>query len=239
MTSQLYKANTRGTADFGWLQANFSFSFGNYFNPERVQFGMLRVLNDDTIAAGAGFGTHGHANMEIITIPLEGGLMHKDSMGNEGIIRFGEVQVMSAGSGVEHSEMNASKTERTKTLQLWVFPDTEEVTPRYDQKSFDLEQHKNTFINVVSPKDQNDGNALWVHQKTFFNLGIFDENTAVNHPIQIPNNGVYLFLIEGEIEINNQILTARDAIGITATTAIDIKINSTAKILLIEVPMQQ
>ncbi|OUD27732.1 pirin family protein [Flavobacterium sp. FPG59] len=239
MTSQLYKANTRGTADFGWLQANFSFSFGNYFNPERVQFGMLRVLNDDTIAAGAGFGTHGHANMEIITIPLEGGLMHKDSMGNEGIIRFGEVQVMSAGSGVEHSEMNASKTERAKTLQLWVFPDTEEATPRYDQKSFDLEQHKNTFINVVSPKDQNDGNALWVHQKTFFNLGIFDENTAVNYPIQIPNNGVYLFLIEGEIEINNQILTARDAIGITATTAIDIKINSTAKILLIEVPMQQ
>ena len=239
MTSQLYKANTRGTADFGWLQANFSFSFGNYFNPERVQFGMLRVLNDDTIAAGAGFGTHGHANMEIITIPLEGGLMHKDSMGNEGIIRFGEVQVMSAGSGVEHSEMNASKTERAKTLQLWVFPDTEEVTPRYDQKSFDLEQHKNTFINVVSPKDQNDGNALWVHQKTFFNLGIFDENTAVNYPIQIPNNGVYLFLIEGEIEIKNQILTARDAIGITATNAIDIKINSTAKILLIEVPMQQ
>ncbi|MCF6140552.1 pirin family protein [Flavobacterium sp. K77] len=239
MTSQLYKANTRGTADFGWLQANFSFSFGNYFNPERVQFGMLRVLNDDTIAAGAGFGTHGHANMEIITIPLEGGLMHKDSMGNEGVIRFGEVQVMSAGSGVEHSEMNPSKTERAKTLQLWVFPDTEEVTPRYDQKSFDLEQHKNTFVNVVSPKDHNDGNALWVHQKTFFNLGVFDENTTVSYPIQIPNNGVYLFLIEGEIEINNQILTARDAIGITATTAIDIKINSTAKILLIEVPMQQ
>ncbi|MBB1192097.1 pirin family protein [Flavobacterium sp. SOK18b] len=239
MTSQLYKANTRGTADFGWLQANFSFSFGNYFNPERVQFGMLRVLNDDTIAAGAGFGTHGHANMEIITIPLEGGLMHKDSMGNEGVIRFGEVQVMSAGSGVEHSEMNASKTERAKTLQLWVFPDTEEVTPRYDQKSFDLEQHKNTFINVVSPKDHNDGNALWVHQKTFFHLGIFDTNTSYTYSIQIPNNGVYLFLIEGEIEINNQILTARDAIGITGTSAFDIKINSTAKILLIEVPMQQ
>ena len=239
MTSQLYKANTRGTSDFGWLQANFSFSFGNYYNPERVQFGMLRVLNDDTIAAGAGFGTHGHANMEIITIPLEGGLMHKDSMGNKGVIRFGEVQVMSAGSGVEHSEMNASKTERAKTLQLWVFPDTEEVTPRYDQKSFDLEQHKNTFVNVVSPKDHNDGNALWVHQKTFFNLGIFDENTMVNYRIQIPNNGVYLFLLEGEIQINNQILIARDAIGITDTTAVDIKINSTAKILLIEVPMQQ
>ncbi len=237
MTSQLYKANTRGTADFGWLQANFSFSFGNYFNPERVQFGMLRVLNDDTIAAGAGFGTHGHANMEIITIPLEGGLMHKDSMGNEGVIRFGEVQVMSAGSGVEHSEMNASKTERAKTLQLWVFPDTEEVTPRYDQKSFDLEQHKNTFVNVVSPKDHNDGNALWVHQKTFFHLGIFDANTSYTYSIQIPNNGVYLFLIEGEIEINNQILTARDAIGITATTAFDIKIKSKAKILLIEIPM--
>jgi redox-sensitive bicupin YhaK (pirin superfamily) len=237
MTSQIYKANTRGTADFGWLQANFSFSFGNYFNPERVQFGMLRVLNDDTIAAGAGFGTHGHANMEIITIPLEGGLMHKDSMGNEGVIRFGEVQVMSAGSGVEHSEMNASKTERAKTLQLWVFPDTEEVTPRYDQKSFDLKKNSNSFVNIVSPKDKNDGNALWVYQNTFFNLGIFDQDSTVTYPVKIENNGIYLFLIEGEIEINNEKLSARDAIGITAIENIEIKILKQSKILLIEIPM--
>ena len=237
MTTQLYKANTRGTADFGWLQTNFSFSFGNYFNADRVQFGKLRVLNDDTIAAGAGFGTHGHANMEIITIPLEGGLMHRDSMGNEGVIRFGEVQVMSAGSGVEHSEMNATKIESAKTLQLWVFPDTEEVAPRYDQKSFDIENQINTFVNIVSPKDHNDGNALWVHQKTFFQLGIFEGNSSTTYRVQIPNNGVYLFLIAGEIEVNNQTLTERDAMGITDCDQFEIKINSQSKILLVEVPM--
>ncbi|RDI58170.1 pirin family protein [Flavobacterium glaciei] len=239
MNTQLFKSNTRGKANFGWLNANFSFSFGNYFNPERLQFGMLRVLNDDTIAGGTGFGTHGHSNMEIITIPLEGGLMHKDSMGNEGVIRFGEVQVMSAGSGVEHSEMNASQKDEAKTLQLWVFPDTENVTPRYDQKSFDIENQINTFVNVVSPKDSNDGNALWVYQKTFFHLGIFDSNTTVSYNVRIPKNGVYLFLIEGEIEVNNQILTARDAMGITDFDTIEIKISTKSKILLVEVPMNQ
>lgn len=239
MTTQLFTSNTRGTADFGWLKANFSFSFGNYFNPERLQFGMLRVLNDDTIAGGSGFGTHGHANMEIITIPLEGGLKHRDSMGNEGVIGFGEVQVMSAGSGVEHSEMNASQKEEAKTLQLWVFPDTENIPPRYDQKSFDIESQINTFVNIVSPNDQNDGNALWVYQKTFFYLGIFDSNTSVTYKVRIPKNGVYLFLIEGEIEVNNQVLKARDAMGITDFDAFDIKINTKSKILLVEVPMNQ
>jgi redox-sensitive bicupin YhaK (pirin superfamily) len=239
MTSQIYKANTRGTADFGWLKANFSFSFGNYFNPDRIQFGMLRVLNDDTIAGGTGFGTHGHANMEIITIPLEGGLRHKDSMGNEGVIGFGEVQVMSAGTGVEHSEMNASPTENAKTLQLWVFPNQENVTPRYEQKSFDLEKNSNTFINIVSPKDKNDGNALWVYQDTFFNLGVFKEDLTINYPIKIENNGIYLFLIDGEIEINNEILSARDAMGITDIKKVEIKILKQSKILLIEIPMQQ
>ncbi|KIA87629.1 pirin family protein [Flavobacterium sp. AED] len=237
MTTQLFKSDTRGKADFGWLKANFSFSFGNYHNPERVQFGMLRVLNDDTIAGGTGFGTHGHANMEIITIPLEGGLMHKDSMGNEGVIRFGEVQVMSAGTGVEHSEMNASQKDNAKTLQLWVFPDKEEVTPRYDQKSFDIENQINTFVNIVSPKDSNDGNALWVYQKTFFYLGIFDSNTTTTYEVKIPQNGVYLFLIEGEIEVNNQILKARDAMGITDFDQFEIKIITQSKILLVEVPM--
>lgn len=237
MTTQLFQSNTRGKADFGWLKANFSFSFGNYFNPERVQFGMLRVLNDDTIAGGTGFGTHGHANMEIITIPLEGGLQHRDSMGNEGVIGFGEVQVMSAGSGVEHSEMNASQKDEAKTLQLWVFPNTENVTPRYDQKSFDIENQINTFVNIVSPKESNDGNALWVYQKTFFHLGIFDSNTAIKYEVKIPKNGVYLFLIEGEIEVNNQTLKARDAMGITDFDQFEIKISTKSKILLVEVPM--
>ena len=237
MTTQFFESNTRGTADYGWLKANYSFSFGNYYNPERMQFGMLRVLNDDMIDGGTGFGTHGHANMEIITIPLEGTLIHRDSMGNDGTIRFGEVQVMSAGSGVEHSEMNASQDQKTKTLQLWVFPDRENVTPRYDQKSFDIDNQINTFVNIVSPNEMNDGNALWVYQKTFFYLGIFDSNTQSNYNIKIPKNGVYLFLIEGEIEINNQVLKARDAMGITDFESFEINIVSKSKILLVEVPM--
>ncbi len=238
MTTKLFEANSRGKADYGWLKANFSFSFGNYYNPERVQFGMLRVLNDDTIDGGTGFGTHPHDNMEIITIPLEGGLKHRDSMGNEGVIRFGEIQVMSAGTGVQHSEMNASQNEQAKTLQLWVFPDKEDVTPRYDQKSFDIENQINTFVNIVSPKDKNDGNALWVHQQTFFNLGIFEKNTSITYTINIPENGVYLFLIEGEIEVDNQILKPRDAMGIIDIDQFEIKINLKAKILLVEVPMK-
>lgn len=237
MTTQVFEANTRGTADFGWLKANFSFSFGNYHNPKRLQFGMLRVLNDDTIAAGTGFDTHPHANMEIITIPLEGGLKHRDSMGNEGIIRYGEVQVMSAGTGVEHSEMNASQHDQAKTLQLWVFPDKEGVTPRYDQKSFDIENQINTFVNIVSPKDSTNGNALWVYQKTFFYLGIFESNTSTTYEVKIPKNGVYLFVIEGEIEVNNHILKARDAMGIIDFDLFEIRIKTKSKILLVEVPM--
>ena len=238
MKTKLFEANSRGNADHGWLKANFSFSFGNYYNPEQIQFGMLRVLNDDTIAAGTGFGTHPHANMEIITIPLEGGLKHRDSMGNEGVIRFGEVQVMSAGTGIQHSEMNASQEVQAKTLQLWVFPDREDVTPRYDQKSFDIENQINTFVNIVSPNDKNNGNALWVYQQTFFNLGIFEKNTSTIYKVNNAENGVYLFLIEGEIEVNNQILNAKDAMGIVDFEEFEIKINSKAKILLVEVPMK-
>ena len=238
MKTKLNKKSERGTADFGWLKANFSFSFGNYFNPNKLQFGALRVLNDDFIAAGMGFGTHPHENMEIITIPLEGGLRHRDSMGNEAIVRFGEVQVMSAGTGIEHSEMNPSQTEPAKTLQLWVFPEKQNVTPRYDQKSFDLDSKINTFVNVVSPSDKNDGNALWVYQQTFFNLGIFDENKTINYKVNIPENGAYLFLIEGEIEVNNTIVNERDAIEITDFEQFEINIKTKSKILLIEVPMK-
>jgi len=238
MKTKLFEANSRGKADHGWLKANFSFSFGKYYNPERVQFGMLRVLNDDTIAGGTGFGTHPHANMEIITIPLEGGLKHRDSMGNEGVIRFGEVQVMSAGTGIEHSEMNASQNDTAKTLQLWVFPDKEGVTPRYEQKSFDIENQINTFVNIVSPKDKNNGNALWVYQQTFFNLGVFDKDTTITYTVNIPENGVYLFLIEGEIEVDNQILNVRDAMGLIDFKQFEIKTNSKSKILLVEVPMK-
>ncbi len=238
MTTKIFPANKRGTANFGWLKANFSFSFGNHFDPQNIQFGMLRVLNDDTIDAGMGFGTHPHENMEIITIPLEGGLKHRDSMGNEGVIRFGEVQVMSAGTGVEHSEMNASQTDQAKTLQLWVFPEKQNVKPRYDQKSFDIERQINTFVTVVTPEDKNDGEALWVHQQTFFNLGIFENGKTVDYKVNIPGNGVYLFLLEGVIEVDGQTLHPRDAIGITDFDQFGIDVKSKSKILLVEVPMQ-
>ncbi len=229
---------TRGKADFGWLQANFSFSFGNYFNPDKVQFGALRVLNDDTIAAGMGFGTHPHANMEIITIPLVGGLQHKDSMGNQATVSFGEVQVMSAGSGIEHSEMNASKTEVAKTLQLWIFSEKQNIAPRYDQKSFDIENQMNTFVEIVSPFDKNNGKSLWVYQQTYLNLGIFDEHKSVSYSINNSGNGVYLFLIDGEIEVNQTLLNKRDALEITDFESFKIDIIKKATILLIEVPMQ-
>jgi quercetin 2,3-dioxygenase len=237
MRSRLFPKSQRGTANHGWLQANFSFSFGNYYNPDMVQFGMLRVLNDDTIGAGMGFGTHPHENMEIITIPLEGGLTHRDSMGNQETVRFGEVQVMSAGTGIKHSEMNASQTEKAKTLQLWIFPDKENVTPRYGQKSFDLESHRNSFVNVVSPEDKNDGNALWIHQQAFLNLGLFDAGQTFNYDIQIPENGLYLFLIEGELEINGEAVHERDAYGVVEFDSLAITTKAPSKILLIEVPM--
>ena len=238
MRHRIFPKNKRGTANYSWLKANFSFSFGNYYNPDMVQFGMLRVLNDDTIAGGTGFGTHPHENMEIITIPLEGGLTHRDSMGNEATVRFGEVQVMSAGTGIQHSEMNASETDQAKTLQIWIFPEKDNVTPRYDQKGFDLEKHKNAFVTVVSPQDKNDGNALWIHQQAFLNLGIFDAGTTTTYNLKIPENGVYLFLIEGEIEINNETIRERDAYGIVEFDSFDIKVNKESKILVIEVPMK-
>ena len=237
MTLQLFRSNERGKADFGWLKANYSFSFGNYFNPDKVQFGKLRVLNDDTVAAGMGFGTHPHDNMEIITIPLEGGLRHRDSMGNEAVVRFGEVQVMSAGTGISHSEMNPSQTEQAKILQLWVFPEKQNVTPRYDQKSFDIQNQINSFVTVVSPEDKNDGNALWIYQQAFFYLGIFESNVTVSYSVKIPKNGVYLFVIEGEVILNDQVLKERDAAGITDVEDFEIQITEKAKLLVVEVPM--
>lgn len=239
MNLTLYRSDSRGKADFGWLKANFSFSFGSYFNKDNIQFGLLRVLNDDTIAAGAGFGTHPHDNMEIVTIPLEGGLKHRDSMGNEGVISFGEVQVMSAGSGVRHSEMNASTREQAKTLQIWVFPQLQNVEPRYDQKSFDFESNRNKFVNVVCPYDKKEGDALWVYQQTWFTIGLFDGGQSISYKINRKGNGVYLFLIEGEIKIGDTALSKRDAVGITDLDELEINVQQPAKILLIEVPMTE
>jgi len=238
MRTRLFPKSERGTANHGWLQANFSFSFGNYYNPDNVQFGMLRVLNDDTIAAGMGFGTHPHDNMEIITIPLEGGLTHRDSLGNEATVSFGEVQVMSAGTGVQHSEMNASKNDRAKTLQLWIFPEIMNVTPRYSQKSFDIEGNRNKLVAVVSPEDKNDGRALWIHQQAFLHLGVFDAGQAIEYDVKIPGNGVYIFLIEGELEIDGQVVNERDAFGAVEFDTLPISTRTPSKVLIIEVPMQ-
>lgn len=238
MQTRLFPKDQRGKADFGWLQANFSFSFGNYYNPEMVQFGMLRVLNDDTIAGGMGFGTHPHDNMEIITIPLEGGLTHRDSLGSEATVSFGEVQVMSAGTGVEHSEMNASKSEIAKTLQLWIFPERQNVNPRYDQKKFDLESKRNSLVNIVSPEDKNDGNALWIHQQAFLHLGIFDAEKVFSYEQKIPGNGLYIFLIEGELQINGTTVNERDAFGVVDFSSAEIEVKKESKILTIEVPMK-
>lgn len=238
MRSRLFLKSERGTADHGWLQANFSFSFGPYYNPDMVQFGMLRVLNDDTIGAGMGFGTHPHDNMEIITIPLEGGLMHRDSMGSEATVRFGEVQVMSAGTGITHSEMNASQTERAKTLQLWIFPDKQNVTPRYDQKAFDLESNKNLLVNIVSPEGRADNGSIWIHQNAYLHLGVFDAGQTADYHIKSEGNGVYLFMIEGKLEINNDIVNERDAYGIVEFDSFTFTTKAASKVLIIEVPMK-
>ncbi|MDI1305583.1 MAG: pirin family protein, partial [bacterium] len=189
----IHKANTRGRADHGWLQANFSFSFGNWYNPERIQFGALRVLNDDIIGEGMGFGTHPHDNMEIITIPLEGDLAHKDSMGNAATIKSGDIQVMSAGTGIQHSEFNPNPDLKTKSLQIWVFPNKRNVEPRYQQISLNTEDRKNKLQQILSPNADDSG--VWIHQDAWFHLGKFDKDVSVNYDLKKEGNGVYAFIL--------------------------------------------
>jgi len=209
MKSIFYPANERGTSDHGWLKARFSFSFGPYYNPEKVHFGALRVLNDDIIAGGTGFGTHPHDNMEIITIPLHGALEHKDSMGNIGVINAGEVQVMSAGTGVEHSEYNHSATEAANTLQIWLFPKHRNIEPRYDQRNF-----------------TND-----------FKLGEFEAGKTINYDIKNAGNGAYVFVLEGIAKVGEQVLNKKDALGVYDISSITIDTQATTRLLIIDVPM--
>ena len=236
MKKAFHAANTRGNANHGWLNANHSFSFANYHNPERMNFGALRVLNDDTIAAGKGFGTHPHENMEIITIPLEGDLEHKDSMGNIGVINEGEIQVMSAGTGVHHSEYNKNADQAVKVLQLWVFPKKQNVTPRYDQMSVRDLKKPNDFYQVLSPNSEDAG--MWVHQDTWFHLGEFDVEKSLDYTLKKPGNGVYVFVIEGSFNVEGENLKKRDAIGIWDTETITFTAQSESKVLLVEVPMR-
>lgn len=231
----IHKANTRGRADHGWLQANFSFSFGNWYNPERIQFGALRVLNDDIIGEGMGFGTHPHDNMEIITIPLEGDLAHKDSMGNAATIKSGDIQVMSAGTGIQHSEFNPNPDLKTKSLQIWVFPNERNVEPRYQQITLNLEDRKNKLQQILSPNADDSG--VWIHQDAWFHLGKFDKGVSTTYDLKKEENGVYAFILSGTITINGQELETRDGFGIWNTNSLEIKANSDAEFLLMEIPM--
>ena len=233
--SILHKADTRGDANHGWLHSRHTFSFANYYNPERMSFGSLRVLNDDTVAAGMGFGTHPHDNMEIISIPLEGDLEHKDSMGNVAVIKHGDVQVMSAGTGIFHSEYNKNKDREVKFLQIWVFPDKNNVTPRYDQITLNLADRRNKLQQILSPNKDDEG--VWIHQKAWFHLGNFEKGISTIYEVKAKGNGVYAFILKGDVIINNQPLTTRDGFGIWDVDSLTLKAESDAEILLMEVPM--
>jgi len=235
MKTIFYPANERGTSDHGWLKANFSFSFASYYHPDKIHFGALRVLNDDIIAGGMGFGTHPHDNMEIITIPLSGALEHKDSMGNKGVIHAGEVQVMSAGTGVKHSEFNHSKTEAANTLQIWLFPRDRDVEPRYDQKDFKMSFEQNQLTTLISP-DKN-GEALWINQDATFSMGSFDAGQQIHYNITLPENGAYIFVLEGAVKINGQVLNKKDAIGVYDVSSIVIDTQESTRLLILDVPM--
>lgn len=235
MQKVIHKADTRGTADHGWLKANHSFSFAGYHNPERTRFGVLRVLNDDRIQGGGGFGRHPHDNMEIITVMLEGSLEHKDSMGNVGVIGENEIQVMSAGKGVEHSEYNHSDTDEANLLQIWIFPKERDIEPRYDQKKFDPELRKNKIHTIVTPDGNDD--SIWINQNGFISLLDLSEGNSVDYKMNLEKNGVYIFVINGTLTIADEELKVRDAIGISESESFKIKATSDAKMIFIEIPM--
>lgn len=232
----LHKAETRGHANHGWLDSHHTFSFANYYNPERMHFGVLRVLNDDRVDAGMGFGTHPHDNMEIISIPLEGDLEHKDSMGNTSVIKHGDIQVLSAGTGITHSEYNRNKDRLTKFLQIWVFPNKKNVTPRYDQITLDLKDRHNKFQQILSP-DKDDA-GVWIHQDAWFHLGKFDKDFKTEYTIKRKGNGAYIFVLKGEVTINDQALSERDGMGIWDADKFSFTSNSKdAEVLVMDVPM--
>ena len=236
MSSIFYPANERGHVQFDWLDTYHSFSFGQYHDPSKIHFGALRVLNDDKVDAGMGFGTHPHDNMEIITIPLEGDLENQDSMNNTTIIRKGDIQVMSAGTGVYHSEYNKNKDETVKFLQIWVFPNKKNVTPRYDQISLNIEERKNKLQQILSPNAEDEG--VWIHQDAWFHLGNFDKGQNVQYQMKKEGNGLYAFILKGSFVIEEQEMGLRDGLGITGTNQVAISAREDdAEILLMEVPM--
>ncbi len=234
MKKVIHRGDTRGLADHGWLNSRHTFSFAGYHNPERMQFGLLRVLNDDVVQPKMGFGTHSHDNMEIVSIPLSGTLAHKDSMGHKGVIKSGEVQIMSAGTGLTHSEYNASDEDIVNFLQIWVFPKERDIKPRYDQKDFSALQKKDGWTTIVSPTDEK---ALWVNQDVYFSLGEGVQGERLTYESRKAGNGAYIFLIDGQIEVDGETLNSRDALGVEEYQSLDIKVLEDSKILLIDVPM--
>lgn len=235
MQTILYKADSRGDANHGWLHSKHTFSFANYYNPERMNFGVLRVLNDDKVSGGMGFGTHPHQNMEIISIPLSGDLEHQDSMGNTTVIKEGDIQVMSAGTGVQHSEYNKNKDEEVKFLQIWVIPNKQNVEPRYDQITLDKADRKNKLQQVLSPNKEDAG--VWVYQDTWFNLTDLDAGKELTYTFNKPDNGLFIFVLEGSITAGDQILERRDGLGVLDTNSIEIKASEDAYVLFMEVPL--
>ena len=235
MQTKVQRSSERGHANFGWLDSHHSFSFGHWYDPEKVHFGALRVLNDDVVKGGEGFGTHPHDNMEIISIPLRGALAHKDSTGTDGIIKTGDVQIMSAGTGIRHSEFNASKSEDVNFLQVWVLPKEKNIKPRYEQKTFKASGRKDKWQIVVSP-DEKDG-GVWINQDAVFSLYHAEQDTSVTYKNRFAGNGVYLFIIEGELEVGGNILHIRDALEISGTDGFELSIRPGTNLLAIEVPM--
>jgi len=237
MNKVLHIAQERGLVSFGWLDAKYSFSFGNYYNPDKMNFGALRVLNDDTIAPAMGFGKHPHKNMEIITIVQSGALKHEDSMGNKGIVEAGDIQVMSAGSGIEHSEVNASSQNSLTLFQLWIHSQRQDVTPRYEQKKIAPLLTDNAFTTIVKPKQEALKDDIWIHQQAYISIGNFSNETQTNYSMQQSQNGVYIMAIEGSLAVADQTLQHRDAIGLWNTQSVDISITKNSKVLIVEVPM--
>jgi redox-sensitive bicupin YhaK (pirin superfamily) len=235
MKTTLHKSNTRGEANHGWLKSHHTFSFAGYHNPERMSFGALRVLNDDRVSASQGFGTHPHDNMEIVSVVLDGALRHKDTMGNEHVIKSGEVQIMSAGTGVAHSEYNNSDEDEVSFLQIWVFPEKRNIEPRYAQKDFSSLREKNKIQIVVSP-DQEDG-ALPINQNSYFSLLDLEEGHSSQYNLNSKDNGVYIFVLDGEVKVAEQTLEKRDGLGVEETDAVELSATKDSKLLFIEVPM--
>lgn len=235
MNTVLHKAATRGHANHGWLDSHHTFSFANYHNPDRMHFGVLRVLNDDIVEGGMGFGTHPHANMEIISIPLSGDLEHKDSMNNVAVIQQNDIQIMSAGTGIYHSEYNKNKDSKVNFLQIWVFPKVKDIQPRYDQITLKAEDRNNKLQQIVSPNKDSEG--VWINQDAWFYLGTLKKGFATSHKINLKGNGIYAFVIDGNVTINGQELNKRDGLGVWDTDAITIAADSDAELLLMEVPM--